>query len=747
MADAGASPFDEAVGAVRDGADAQEAARGLYALMTADERLGLLDGDEDFWPGLATMVAEGYNRRPYVHGAVPRLGVPGTRFADGPRGVVLGASTAFPVSMARGATWDTDLEERIGAAIGAEARAQGANFFGGVCVNLPRHPAWGRIQETYGDDPVLLGELGAALTRGVQRHVMACVKHYALNSMENARFTVDVTVDEATLHEVYLPHFRRIVEAGVAAVMSAYNSVNGQWCGQHRELLTDILRDQWGFRGVTVSDFMWGLRDAAASLSAGLDVEEPFRQQRAAHLPAALESGAASWADVERSGVRALATQLRFAAAVEDPAPGPEVVACAAHRALAREAAGRAMVLLRNEDVDGAPLLPLDPAALRAVAVVGRLGDVPNTGDHGSSDVRAPAVVTALDGLRAALPGADVRFCGEDDADAAARLAAACDVAVVVVGYTADDEGEYVSPDAATRPELLALYPPPADGARIAEAAGLASSLLASGRAAADAVLARLGADVPGAPSVAASGTGGDRTSLRLRPVDEEIVRAVAAANPRTVVAVVAAGAVIMEGWRERVNGLLLAWYAGMEGGHALADVLFGRVDPGGRLPFAVPTSEEHLPPFDRDATAVTYDRWHGQRLLDRLGVPAAYPLGFGLSYAGWRLGEPLVRPADGAVEVEVDVTNVGRRPGRHVVQVYGVPLDGDRAGERALLGFAALGADAGATVPVRVRGSLRPLSRWDPVARDLAPPTGRVRIEVAAYAGDPDRRAREVTV
>ncbi|HEU5110953.1 MAG TPA: glycoside hydrolase family 3 N-terminal domain-containing protein, partial [Micromonosporaceae bacterium] len=273
MGDAEGTAFDEAVGAVRRGADAEEAARGLYALMTPRERLGLLDGDEEFWPGLATMVTEGYHRRPYVHGAVARLGVPGTRFADGPRGVVMGASTAFPVSMARGATWDTDLEERIGDAIGAEARAQGANFFGGVCVNLPRHPAWGRIQETYGDDPVLLGELGAALTRGVQRHVMACVKHYALNSMENARFSVDVTVDDATLHEVYLPHFRRIVEAGVAAVMSAYNSVNGEWCGQNRTLLTDILRDRWGFRGITVSDFMWGLRDAAASLRAGLDIE------------------------------------------------------------------------------------------------------------------------------------------------------------------------------------------------------------------------------------------------------------------------------------------------------------------------------------------------------------------------------------------------------------------------------------------------------------------------------------------
>jgi beta-glucosidase len=143
--------------------------------------------------------------------------------------------------------------------------------------------------------------------------VMACAKHFALNSMENARFSVDVSRDEATLHETYLPHFRRVVEEGVYAVMSAYNSVNGQWCGQNEPLLTGVLRDQWGFRGVVVSDFVWGLRDAVLSLRAGLDVEEPFRQQRAQHLPAALEDGRASWADVEGAGVRMLGAQLRHA--------------------------------------------------------------------------------------------------------------------------------------------------------------------------------------------------------------------------------------------------------------------------------------------------------------------------------------------------------------------------------------------------------------------------------------------------
>ena len=386
--------FAQGVAAVRAGGDPDAVARSLLEQMTEAERLGLLDGDEPFWPGMPDMMAKGYNLEPIVAGAVPRLGVPGIRFSDGPRGAVIGQSTAFPVPMARGATWDPDLEERVGEAIGAEIRAQGGNFFGGVCVNLLRHPAWGRAQETYGEEPLLLALMGTALARGAQRHVMACVKHYAGNSMENARFRVDVEIDLSTLHEVYLPHFRAVVEAGVASVMSAYNSVNGEWCGQNRALLTEILREEWGFDGFVMSDFIWGVRDPVGSLAAGLDIEMPFAQQRARTLAEALGAGAASWDDVDRAGRRILQTQLSSAAAVSDVPPTRDIVASAEHRALALEVAARSMVLLRNEAVDGRLVLPLAAEQLSRLAVLGRLADVPNTGDHGSSDVRAPSVVT-----------------------------------------------------------------------------------------------------------------------------------------------------------------------------------------------------------------------------------------------------------------------------------------------------------------------------------------------------------------
>lgn len=706
----GGTDYAQAVRNVRAGSAVDDEAERLFDLLTAVEQLGLLDGDEEFWTGMAGFRSEGYNRHPIHLGTVERLGIPGFRFSDGPRGVVMGESTAFPVSMARGATWDVGLEERIGRAIGAEVAAQGGNLFAGVCINLLRHPAWGRAQETYGEDSHLLGEFGAALTRGVREHVMACVKHFALNSMENARFTVDVRADDAAMHEVYLPHFKRTIEAGAEGVMSAYNKVNGEWAGHSRQLLTEILRQRWGFTGVVISDFIFGLRDAAASLEAGLDIEAPFRQQRAMHLEAALIEGRTSWDAVRRSGLRAIATQLRFDASHVAATPPYSAVASPEHRLLAREAATRAMVLLRNEPVEGTAVLPLQPEALRRVAVIGRLADIANLGDHGSSDVRPPEVVTPIDGLRAALPAVEFILVTADDAMAAAAAAAACDIAIVVVGFTAEDEGEYVDPDKFANPVLAALCPP------LPASAGGDATVTVAG--------------------LNDMGVGGDRERLTLRAIDEEIITAVADANPRTVVAVVAAGAVMMETWRMRVPAIVMTWYSGMYGGHALADVLLGKVDASGRLPFSIPTSEAHLPFFDRNATSITYDRWHGQRLLDRLGVDAAYPLGFGLSYTTWCLDVRSVeRTGTDAGVLHVLVTNTGDRDGRHVVQVYGRHVD---APVRMLVGFACVEAGAGEAVELAVPLSLRPLQRWVAADGELVLTPGEYVLEAGCHCGDP---------
>ncbi len=707
--DTSATPFEEAVNRLQHGGDLNQETERLLADLTPDERLWLLDGDAEFWAGIAEM-AQGYNLKPIVMGQIDRVGIPGLRFSDGPRGVVMGRSTAFPVSMARGATWDIELEERVGLAIGREMRAQGANFFGGVCINLPRHPAWGRAQETYSEDPILLGEFGAALVRGVRPNAMSVAKHYALNSMENARFTVNVEADDAALHEVFLPHFRRVVEEGVHGIMTSYNSVNGEWAGQNEQLLEGTLRKQWGFTGVTITDFVSGFRDAAKSLRAGLDVEAPMRQQRAMHLPAALEEGSASWDHVDRAARRIIATQLAFWSSELEEQPPADIVFSPQHRQLAREVAATAMVLLQNDVVGERPVLPLDPTTTRSVALIGRLADLPNTGDDGSSSVRSPQVATAVDGITAALPSAQVTLVTADDPSEAATAAQKADVAVVVVGYTAADEGEYIGGDAMVSPELLKLWPPLPEGVDASQITGGAGAM--------------------------AGNAGGDRASLRLREVDERIIRATVAANPRTVVVVVTAGAVIMEAWRHDVPALVVGWYSGSEGGHALADVLVGKVDASGRLPYSIPTTEDHLPYFDRDAKAIVYDRWVGQRLLDRDGHDAAFPLGFGLSYTSFEIEDVQVREVLGeSVTVTARVTNTGGFAGRHVVQVYGV-VDADYFPRRVLLGFAPvhLGVDESATVSVH--GSLRPLQRWVDGAFTWA--ADRVVVEAAAWSGDP---------
>ncbi|MFZ0427980.1 MAG: glycoside hydrolase family 3 C-terminal domain-containing protein, partial [Acidobacteriota bacterium] len=619
-------------------------AHDLIARLTLDEKISLMDGDPSFWTGMAEMFSGGYANHPWNAGVRSRLGIPGIRFLDGPRGVVMEGATTFPVSMARGATWDVELEEQVGDAIGREVRALGGNLFAGVCINLLRHPAWGRAQETYGEDPHHLGEMGAALVRGVQRHAMACAKHFALNSMENARFKVNVSVGERALHEIYLAHFKRVVDEGVAAIMSAYNSVNGEWCGQSRPLLTDILKRRWRFRGFVMTDFIFGMRDAHKAALAGQDLEMPFQMHYHRNLKRLVESGDVAVERIDEAARRLLRQQIRLAR------PGrysADDAGCERHRKLAREVARKSIVLLKNEG----SLLPLRDVS--RIAVIGRLAGTPNTGDSGSSNTRPEHVVTPLEGIRIGFEEtAEILYDGAADPADAAKTARSADVAILVVGYTHDDEGEYIAPD--TMQTLAALFPPPSP-----EEAPLVEKLLGS---------------LAGAPSDDFC-QGGDRDRLTLSAADEQLIQTVADANPRTVVAVMGGSAVIMESWRARVPAILMLWYPGMEGGHALADILSGRVNPSGRLPFAVPERAEDLPVFDKDAAEIEYDLWHGYRKLERDGRTPAFPFGFGLSYsryqfAGLRLAGTELSPAD-TLEVFLEISNQGDHAGEEVVQLY----------------------------------------------------------------------------
>lgn len=683
----------------------------LLAQLTLNEKLEMMDGDVSLWSGLANMMGGRYGEHPWNAGVTSRLDIHGIRFSDGPRGVVMEGATTFPVSMARGATWDVALEERIGDAIGRELRALGGNLFGGVCINLLRHPAWGRAQETYGEDPYHLGELGAALTRGVQRHAMACVKHYALNSMENARFKVDVRIRPRALHEIYLPHFKRVVDEGVAAVMSAYNSVNGEWCGQNQILLTDILKKQWGFDGFVLTDFIFGMRDAKKAALAGQDLEMPFQMHYHKGLKRLVKNSEVPPGRVDDAVLRLLRQQIRL---VRPGSYDLSLVGSESHRALAREAAEKSIVLLQNNG----NLLPLQ--SLQKIAVIGRLADTPNTGDGGSSNTRPAYVVTPLEGIQTALKDkAEVLYDNGSDLERAKATAQAADAVVLVVGYTHEDEGEFIAPD--TMRKLASRFPAPA----LKEIP----------------IALRLMRSKPG-QQIGTFPPGGDRDRLTLHPRDEGLIQAIAAVNPHTIVAVMGGSTVMMEAWRARVPAILMLWYPGMEGGRALADILLGRTNPSGKLPLVIPRRAEDLPFFDKDATEIEYDLWHGYRKIERDGNTPAFPFGFGLSYTSYRyanlkLTHNQLGPSE-TLEVGLDISNTGAHAGEEVVQLYVSPIGS--AVERApkeLKAFTRIALRPGETKTVQLSLPIPRLAYYDETRADFVVEPLEYELFVGAHSLD----------
>ena len=253
-------------------ADVEARAHELVAAMTLDEKIHLMAGHMD--PNPENRPRPGH-MLPNATPGCPRLGIPGFQFMDGPAGVRFEKqATCFPAAIGRGASFDTAMAESVGEAIGYEGRVLGANLFGGVVVNLLRHPRWGRAQETFGEDSFHLGAMGAATVRGVQKHMMATAKHFAGNSIEDTRGKVNVRMSERTLREIYLPHFKACVDAGAAAIMSAYNLLNGEYCSENKHLLREILKDEWGFSGLVMSDF-GAVHDTVPTALARLDLEMP----------------------------------------------------------------------------------------------------------------------------------------------------------------------------------------------------------------------------------------------------------------------------------------------------------------------------------------------------------------------------------------------------------------------------------------------------------------------------------------
>ncbi|WP_319480210.1 glycoside hydrolase family 3 C-terminal domain-containing protein [uncultured Draconibacterium sp.] len=555
-----------------------------------------------------------YNQPSYQAGGNERLNIPTMRFFDGPRGMVSGEATCFPVAMARAAAFDRNLEMRVGEAIGKEIRANNGNYFGGVCINLLRHPAGGRAQEAYGEDSYLLGQMGTSLMKGVQKYnVMACIKHYAVNNQENTRFSVDVEVDERVLREVYLPHFKECIDNGAASVMGAYNKFRGDQCCESPHLLRTVLKEEWGFKGFTISDFLYGVRNTELAANAGLDIEMPSTEDYGSKLLEAVNDGKVSENVVDESAFRIARTVLKFETAPDPMSEYPtSLIGSRDHISLALEAAEKSMVLMQNEN----NVLPLNKNEIKNVLVVGQLATTENIGDHGSSQVRPAYVVTPMQGLNA-LYGEKIKFThitGED-LEMAKNQASEADAIIFVVGYNHDDEGEFIEMGGNT--------------------------------------------------------VGGDRKSLRLHENESKLLQELGPLNTNSVAVLIGGSAIIVEEWKDRVSGIIHAFYPGMEGGTAIAKTIFGDNNPGGKLPFTVASDESHYPTFDRLATEVTYDRYHGYIKLDYDGNKAAFPFGFGLSYTTFTQDSATISVENDQITAEINVTNTGELAGDQALQLY----------------------------------------------------------------------------
>ncbi|MGB8490644.1 MAG: glycoside hydrolase family 3 C-terminal domain-containing protein [Bacteroidales bacterium] len=597
-----------------------------------------------------------YNHYSYQAGGNERLKIPTVRFFDGPRGLVSGKATCFPVSMGRAASFDKDLEFRIGEAISSEIRANDGNYFGGVCINLLRHPAGGRSQEGYGEDSYLTGQMGSALMKGIQsNNVMACIKHYAVNNQENTRFKVNVEADERVLREVYLAHFEECVNNGAASVMGAYNKFRGDQACASSHLLTQVLKKDWDFKGFTISDFVWGVLNTEKSATAGLDIEMPCVNFYGKKLLMAVKEGKVSEKYIDESAFRITRTVLKFETAPDPVTEYPKsIIGCREHVDLALEAAEKSIVLMQNNY----SVLPFDKTKIKKVLVAGKLAITENIGDHGSSRVRPEYIVTPFEGLITNYgPSIEFTYDSGEEISSLKKKVTEADAVVYVVGYNYNDEGEFIS-----------------------------------------------------------KRSGGDRKSIRLHENESRMLQESGSLNKNSVAVLIGGSAIIVEEWKDKVNAIVDAFYPGMEGGTAIAKALFGDVNPGGKLPFTVAKDESHYPDFDRLATEVTYDRYHGYIKLDHDGNKAAFPFGSGLSYTEFSQDSMNIKLEKDQIAASVNVTNIGDRQGDQVVQLYiGFDNSSVEREHKLLKGFERVSLNPGESRKITIKCPLDKVKYYDP--------------------------------
>jgi beta-glucosidase len=660
-------------------------ASSLLAELTLEEKASLCLGS-DFW-----------------HTApVERLGIPAVMVSDGPHGLRrqpeqgdhVGISdsvpaTCFPTACALASSWNPRLVRRVGEALGREARVQGVAVVLGPGINIKRSPLCGRNFEYFSEDPLLAGVLGAAVIDGVQSQgVGTSLKHYAANNQETDRLRVSADVDERALRELYLAGFERAVtQARPWTVMCSYNKVNGVYASEHTWLLTAVLRDEWGFDGLVVSD--WGaVHDRVAALAAGLDLEmPPDRGVSDAAIITAVRTGQLDEHVLDTAVARVLRLVDRATASTDRP----PVLDADAHHDLARAAATECAVLLKNED----RLLPLRPTAGDTIAVIGEFARTPRYQGAGSSQVNPTRVDVALDELRSAVPDqVEIAF---------------------AAGYGIDTSD---------RDEQLTT-----------EAVALAEQ--------ADIVVAFLG--LPAADE----SEGFDRTHMDLPANQTVLLARLADANPNLAVVLANGSAVRLSDWEQHARAVLECWLSGQAAGGAAADLLLGAANPSGRLAETLPLRLEDTPSylnFPGEAGHVRYGEgiFVGYRGYDKLDRQVSYPFGHGLSYTSFDYADLTVsvtghhQDGDLVVEVACRVTNTGDRRGKEVVQLYVRDPEASVARPvRELKAFAKVDLDPGETTMVGFALTARDLSWWSTRLHDWALEAGEFELAVGASSRD----------
>jgi beta-glucosidase len=692
-----------------------------------------------------------------------RLGIPALKTADGPHGVTSVKATCFPTAISMASSWDTDLVARIGVALAEETRARGRNVILGPCVNIHRTPMGGRNFESFSEDPYLAARMTVSYVKGVQsQRIATSVKHYACNNQEWERDTINVEIDERTLREIYLPAFKAAVqEADAWTIMAAYNKVRGTWCCENKVLLTDILKNEWGFKGFVVSDWT-AMHSTVDAANAGLDLEMPGPGRFfTAPLIEAVKNGDVSEATLDDKVRRIL--RVKFLLGLFDGKnQGEGALDTAEHRALARTAGAHGIVLLKNDR----HILPLKRQAIRSLAVIGPNAAVARLGGGGSSGVSPFYSVSPLEGLQnkcgekiavrysegcqmvsslTAIPsthltptdgsegqhGLRAEYFNNKELDGApvlTRIDAQVDFdwgpgspapEINADGFSARWTGKLSPPSSGT----YELGVTSDDGSRLyldgqllvdnwkdqGAATKSATVPLDAGRTYdirveyyenLGSAVAKLGWQPPGDPLAEASriaaesdlaivfaglssqfeGEGADRRDMALPGQQNALIKAVVRANTNTIVVLNNGTPLVMSEWIDNVPAVVEAWYPGQEGGHAIADVLFGDVNPSGKLPTTFPRRPEDSPSYGnypgKDGV-VRYAEgvFVGYRHFDSKHVEPLFPFGHGLSYTRFKYGDLNVNPRRDAtgthIQVSFNLQNVGDREGAEVVQLY----------------------------------------------------------------------------